>query len=403
MPNALTFEQSATLLNAVVQQATGQSAIGNITTAEDLVSVAQTALKTGYDPILNAISQVWSKTIFSSRAYNAPNSSLEFDLARWGNAVRKISPVAGSMVDDDSYKYPVAYDGTQTDPLGNGQSVDHYKISKQEVIQTNFYGSSVYEQYYTIFKDQFDAAMNNASEFAAFNGMNMTERFNDREQYREQVARVLQANFIGGLVSENQSGRIIHLLTEYNTKTGLSLTAQTVYQPANFAPFMRWCYARIQTLAKLFSERSLKFQTVINSKAVLRHTPASELRVAIFDPLWNEMKAMVLSDTYHDDYLKGATFEPVMYWQSISTPDTIKVQPTYTNTSGVATKAESVVTQANIVGILHDRNAMGYHEVNQWSAVTPLNIRGGYWNEAYHSTFKTISDNTEKAVLLVLD
>ena len=59
--------------------------------------------------------------------------------------------------------------------------------------------------------------------------------------------------------------------------------------------------------------------------------------------------------------------------------------------------------QAGIFGIMHDRDALGYCYTNKWSATTPLNIDGGYWNTAEHATIKTIQDNTEKAVVLLLD
>lgn len=404
MPNNMTFEQAATLLTAAVKQATGQTTIAAITTPEQLVSTAQTALKTGYDPIIYAIGQVWSKTIFRARNYTAPLSSLEMTLERYGNATRKISPVAMDMGDDERYKYPVAYSASETsNPYGDGLSVDHYKINKQKNIQTNFYGTSVYRQRFTIFKDQFDSAMSSADEFARFNAMNMTERANDRESYREGVARTLQANFVGALLDEGNADRVIHLLTEYNAETGLTLTAQTVYQPDNFAPFMRWVYARVKTLSRMMAERSEMYQTVINGAPVLRHTPAENLRIAIYSKALDQMEAMVMSDTYHDNYLKYATIEGVSFWQSIETPDSIAIQPTYTHTDGSVKKATAPVEQAGIFALIHDKEAIGYCATNNWSATTPLNIDGGYWNESYHSTFKTVSDNTEKAVVLLLD
>lgn len=401
--NEMAINQSAAILNSVVEQMTGQAPITAITTPADIVSVAQTALKTGRDPVMNAISQVWSKTIFAVRDYTAPLDSLRMDLSRWGNATRKISPVSAKMNDDQRFKYPVGYDNTQDQPMGNGQSVDHYKLAKQEVLQTNFYGASAYEQTFTIFKDQFDAAFSSADEFARFNSMNMTERYNDRESYREGIARALQANYIGAIVDEGNNDRVIHLLSEYNAQSGQQLTAQDVYKPDNFAPFMRWVYARIRSIAKLFRERSEMFQTVINEKHVLRHTPADKLRVALFDPAMEQMRAMVNSVTYNDEYLKGVTWEGVTYWQSIETPDKIAIKPVYTGTDGVVKNATQNVEQAGIFGVIHDVDAMGYAIVNEWSAVTPLNINGGYWNEAYHSTFKTLSDMTEKGVVLLLN
>ena len=402
--NDMTISQAATILGSAVEQATGQKVITNIDTPEQFVSVAQTALKTGYDPIINALSQIWSRTIYAVRDYTSPLTSLEMDLPRYGNALRKISPIAAKMQDDQRFIWPVAYDSSQTvNPLGNGQSVDMYKISKQEVLQTNFYGTAVYQQRYTTFKDQFDVAMSSADEFVRFNAMNMTERNNDKESYREAVARGMQANFIGAILDEAQASRVIHLLTEYNTETGLSLTAQSVYQPDNFAPFMRWVYARLNVIARFMGERSQLYQTVINNKPVLRHTRGENLRVALYSKAYEQMRTMALSTTFHDDYLKLAKFEGINFWQSIETPDSIAITPVYTSTTGAVKKATAEVEQAGIFGIMHDRDALGYCYTNTWSATTPLNIDGGYWNTAEHATIKTIQDNTEKAVVLLLD
>ena len=403
--NDMTISQAATILGEAVEQATGQKVITNISTPEQFVSVAQTALKTGYDPIINSLSQIWSKSLYAVRDYSSPLTSLEMDLPRYGNALRKISPIAAKMQDDQRFIWPVAYDekGHSTNALGNGESVDMYKISKQEVLQTNFYGTAVYQQRYTTFKDQFDVAMSSADEFMRFNAMNMTERNNDKESYREAVARGMQANFIAAIIDEGQKSRVVHLLSEYNTETGLSLSAQSVSQPANFAPFMRWVYARFNVIARFMGERSQLYQTAINGKPVLRHTRGSDLRVALYSKAYEQMRTMALSTTFHDDYLKLAKFEGINFWQSINTPDSVNITPVYTSTTGAVKKASKAVNKAGIFGIMHDRDALGYCYTNTWSATTPLNIDGGYWNTAEHATIKTIQDNTEKAVVLLLD
>jgi len=314
-----------------------------------------------------------------------------------------LSPVAMEAIDNQEFKWPVAYDAAQTgNPMGNGQSVDHYKISKQEVLQTNFYGSATYAQRYTIFKDQFDVAFSSPEEFGRFTAMLAAERKNDRESYKESLARGLQAVFIGALLAENKTERVVHLLTEYNTATGLSLTATTVYQPDNFAPFMRWVYARVKTIARMFARRSQAYQTVITGKTILRHTPADRLRIALYAPVMEQINSMVLATTFNDEYLKAAEFEAVDFWQSIDDPDSINVVPVYTGTNGAIVTGDAQ-TQGNIFGLIHDKDALGYSDVNNWAAVTPLNIDGGYWNEAHHTRFKSMLDNTEKAVVLLLD
>lgn len=403
MPNFMTVEQASTVLNNVYEQITGKSLTSIVGTA-DFVSVAQATLLTGRDPVLNALSQMWSRTIFAYRDYKAPFNSLEMDIDRYGNAVRKLSPVAREMIDDISFTYPVTYDAVNypLNPYGDGVAVDMWKIEKQKVQQMNFYGTAVYQQKYTIFKDQFDNAFTSAEEFGRFNSMLMAERNNEKEQYKESVARGLQLNFIASLIDEANTDRVVHLLTEYNTATGQSLTSTTVMQSANYVPFMRWVWARIKTLIRLMGNRSYRYQTIVNNEPVLRFTRPENMRVAILSSAYDQIETMVMSDTYHDDYLKGVTFESVDFWQSIASPDSINLVPVYTDTNGAVATA-STVSQTGVFGILHDKDAMGYSMVNSWSAVTPLNIDGGYWNESYHARIKTIQDNTEKAIVLLLD
>ena len=402
--NDMTINQAATVLTEVVKQATGQKTIAPITTPEDFTAVAQTALKTGRDPIFNQISQMWTDTIFAVRPNQRPVSTLRMEIGRFGNAVRKLSPVAKQMVDDESFLWPVAYDSSKTSKeMGNGESVDMWKISKQETLQTNFYGTFVYQQSYTTFRDQLDNAFTGPDQFARFNAMHMTERENDRVRYEAAVARGIQANLIGAIVDEKQAGRVIHLVTDYNAETGLTLTAQSVYHPDNYAPFMRWVWAKIKSTIRLMGSDSQLYQTVINGKPILRHTSPENMRVAIYAKAYDQMETMVLSESYHDDYLKGVTFEAIPYWQSIETPDSISITPVYTGSDGAVKKASANVAQSGIFAVLHDVDALGYCFTNVIDATTPLNTRGLYWNTDVHARCKTIMDNTEKAVVMLLD
>lgn len=401
--NTFSVSQASTILNSIVHQMGNTAALTALTTPGDFTSVAQTALLTGRDPVLNALSQVWSRTIFAVRDYDKkPLGSLYMDLPRYGNAVRKLSPIAKDMVDDDSLKWPVAYDAGQTPPLGDGQSVDHYTISKQQVQQTNFYGTATYEQVFTVMKDSFDTAFESLEEFTRFNAMNLTERNNEKRQYEEGIARGLQANMIGALIDEANTYRVRHLLTEYNTATGQTLTATTVMQAGNFEAFVRWMYAEIAQIVRLMGERSNMFQTVISSQNVLRHSKPENIRVAMLSPFMDYINSMVLAVTYHDDYMKYPVYEGINFWQSIQNPSSVSITPVYTSTSGTIATA-SAVSQSAVVGLIHDRDAIGYTITNPVSAVTPMNAKGLYWNEYYHARFKTVMDNTEKAVVLILD
>ena len=403
MPSSMMVSQAATLLNAVVAQQTGQSALANISSNADFISVAQTALLTGRDPVLNALSQVWKRTVFAARPYTSPLASLAMPMDRYGNALRKLSPEATSMYADEGFTWPATYDAGQSPPLGDGQSIDMYKIAKQKVLQTNFYGSAAYEQKYTIFQRQFDVAFSDAEEFVRFNDMCITERRNDRERFEEAKARMLQLNYIAALLDEGSTERVIHLLTEYNTLTGQSLTATTVMQAANFEAFIRWMYSRIRTIVGLMRESSNQYQTILTGHNILRHTNPENCRVALYRPFLEMIRSMVLSNLYNTDMMTLPTYEAVDFWQSIETPGSINTTPVYTDASGAVKTASGAVTSAVVIGVIHDRDAIGYALLDDRVNVTPYNAAGDYWNEFYKARFMGIQDMTEKGVVLCLD
>ena len=405
--NTLTFEQTSSVLNSLVQQATGRSSV--INTEADFISVAQTALSLGKDIIFNSLSNVLAKTIFAVRPYSASMQGLEKSLPQWGAYMRKFNIVASDWKDDDAYKYPVAFDATEvSNPEGNGLSVDPWIINKREYVQTNFLGQSVFSDHYTVFEDQLETAFRNSEEFAQFLSMVTTDMSNKVELAKENMSRGLVANFIGGLLVENDSDRVIHLLTEYNALTGMAdtegeYTAETIFLPDNYAPFMKWVYARIATVASMFKEMSVKYQTTLNSKPVPRHTPYIRQKMYMLAQDRYQIDSRVLADTFHNNYLKYADVETLNFWQGIDTPDKIIVTPTYTNTSGVATVAGSAVTQTGVFATLFDEDAMGWSMVHERVIPTPLNARGEYRNFWYHMRLRCFSDNTEKAVVFLLD
>lgn len=400
--NNMTVFQAGTILQSLVKQATGQSVIAASTPGE-FVSVAQTALKTGYDPILNAMSQMWGRTIFSIRPYSRKFSGLEMSMERWGNAVRKLSIADKPIEDDARFTWPVGYDSSKApNAIGNGESVDMYALNKPDILQVNFYGQSVYENSYTIFKDNMDVAFTSAEEFMRFNSLVTGNRSDKLEQYRENIARGILANYIGSLLAENQTARVVHLLTEYNDQTGLTLTEQSIYQPDNFTSFMQWVYARIANISRMMTERSEMYQTVINEKHVMRHTPANRQKVYLYSKAMDQFDAMVKANSFHDNYLKYTDYEGVNFWQSIETPNSISITPVYTSTTGIVTTGEKV-EKAGIFGVIFDEEALGYAQVNNWAAVTPFNAKGGYWNTYDHVNFRAIMDMSEKGVLLLLD
>lgn len=387
--NTMGFEQASTLLNEVRKQVTGEDAGIAPMNVADFISVANTVIRAGYDPLLNAITQVIARTIFSIRPYNRRFSGIQVDSEKWGAITRKLSIADKDFEDDVRFE------------LVDGQSVDMYKVNKPNILQTNFYGQNVFDKGYTIFRDQLDNAFKGPDEFGRFMTMVTTNVSDMIEQAHEIISRMTIGNFIGGKV-ESDNG-VIHVLTEYNTITGKSLDQTTLYDPANFGDFIKWLYARIATLTSLMTERSQQFQINVTGKAINRHTPYSRQKVYMYAPFINEINARVLADTYHDNYLELADVEAVNYWQSIEAPESILVTPSYMKPDGTIDTPDSPLEINDVIGVIFDEDALGYTTIHNWSATSPFNIKGGYWNVNHVFTERWWNDFTEKGIIIKLD
>lgn len=410
--NEMSFTQASAFLNEVQNQVTGVQNPRAVNTSE-FVAVATTVLKTGYDPLLNAVNQVLGRTIFSIRPYSAKFRLAEMSETAFGNHTRKLSIADKPLVDDDRYKWPVGYDPNQSPPNGDGESVDMYKIRKPEILQTNFYGSMVWSDYYTLFKDQMDAAFTSPAELGRFVTM-VTQNSSDKlTQYREDAGRATVLNFMGGVLNEGDTAtdpfalghRVIPVITMYNTATGQSLTLADVFKPANIRPFAQYLYSLISTVSNMMEARSILFQTIINGKNVMRHTPKAQQKMWIHEQFASMMEMLGLSNTYHDSYLRfpnGVRMERVAYWQNIGDPLKINVTPSRVGTNGQVVVAESAINKP-IIGMIHDEESLGYATTQAWQAPTPFNSRGGYTNMWIHETEKVYNDHSEKGVVFTLE
>ena len=401
--NTLNFEQISTVLTSIVQQATGQ-AVQTPTDTGSFVSVAQVALRADRDSVMNAISNILGRTIFSIRPYSAKLTGLDMDTFRWGGMMRKLSIADTDWEDDEAYAYPVFYDANQSPPDGEGGSVDRWKIKKPNVLQTNFYGQSVYSDHMTVTEDQIETAFTGPEQLGSFLTLLMTNLSNRLEMSNEAIRRGLVCNAVGALYDENASDRVIHLLTEYNALTGLSLDGQTVYDPSNFGAFTKWAYSRVAEITDLFTANSTMFQTNITGKPILRHTPYEFQRVYLYAPFQRQTEARVIADTFHDNYLRYSDVETIPYWQSISgSRDEVTVTPSYVDNTGTLVTPASAVNVEAVFGLIFDRDAMGMTILDRRVLSTPVNESGLYRNIWVHGKQRVVFDNTEKMALLLLD
>ena len=389
--NNMTKEQAHSLIAAIHAQATGTASLTPTSTA-DFISVAQATLAAGYENTLNAITQVIQKTIIAVRPYDAKFTGLEMTADAWGGIIRKLNYADRGPVAD------------QVHSTVDGVPVDQYVVRKPVLLETRYVGSDVYEGYYTVYRDQLKTAFDSEANFGSFMTGLMTHFLNERTQWFEDLKRSLLMNAIGAVIDINNAESVVHLLTEYNTLTGASpaFTAQTIMQPANFKPFMEWCFSRVAQVSRLFTERSELFQQRITGVPINRHTPVVDQRVYMDATFLEQMDAMVLADTYHDNFLTYADVEGVSYWQAIDSPRSVSVTPVYVDGSGAVTTGNAVA-ETDVVGIIFDRDALGYNIYNDSLDASPFNAAGKYYNLFAHADVQMQMDCTEKMCVFLLD
>lgn len=386
--NNMSFEQAATLLNAIQNQVTGTTNV-TATSVDEFISVAQKTIAAGYDPVLNAITQVVGRTIFSIRPYSSKLRSLIMDEQKWGAITRKLS------ISDQ------AWEDSQEFNLTDGQSVDMYSVKKPNVLQMNYYGAMVFQRHYTIFKDQLDNAFRGPDEFGRFMTMVTQNCLDIIEQSHESIARLTIGNFVTGKIAANNG--VVHLVTEYNTETGENLTTADVFSPTNIGSFTKWLFAKIDDLTNMMTQRTGLYQIQVTGNEIMRHTPLTRQKVYLYSKMLAEINARVKADTFHDTYLELSDVVSIPYWQGTDSRMEINMLPTYLQADGTLTQPVAAVQEENVLGVIFDEEAMGQVIINQWQASTPFNAAGGYWNMYYHYTERWFNDFTEKGLVLVLD
>lgn len=396
--NDMTVEQSNTILSGVLSEAQGGTAVTTATNAQDFVTVAQIALKTGYDTLQTALSQVLSRTIFAVRPYNRKFQILERDRLEWGNHVRKVNYVDGALESNPAYS------------LSDGYSIDMYSVKKPRAIQTNFYGKNTFAYHQTVYRQQLKMALRGPEEWNGWLGGLMTHVRNLMEKTHDESARLTIANLIAGTTeiasTTNPNKSVVYLITEYNSDTGESITASNVFDPTIFPNFARWFFGKLTTVSRMMSERSQLFHqnfSTLSSPAYLeRQTAVEDQRLIMLAPFVNKVDAEVLSTTYNTEYLRTIPREEIGFWQAITDPYKINTKCSYMATDGTITEPLSATSLDGVVAVLFDKDAAGYTTIDESYEVTPYNAAGKYNNHWWSYEDRYYNDFTENCVVFLL-
>lgn len=387
------FESSRyTYINSLLSQVKGSAALGNLDTGKQVTNFVGSIYGVG-DPLNTRLSQLVGRTLMAVRPYEDRLRGIEVTNEEFGWITRK-----ENFVDDDVMQ-------NQTFALTDGSSIDQYIVQKPKVVETQTYGGGQISRGKTIYRKQIQGAFTSASALDEFiSGVLM--HFNSQiAQDREQYKRTALLNYMGCL--STYPTRVVHLVSEYNTATGSSLTSTTVFAPANFEGFVQWLYGYIQKLVGLMSERSYQYHLNPTTASpvsgnIARQTAPRDLRAFFNTGFKADMTARVVANTFNRDDLKEVQYEAVNFWQSIQSPTSINVN-VKPMTTALAEGSSTAASLTNVFGVLMDRDALAVSFMDNSTEPSPYNARGEFYTLWHNETVQVRQDLTENGILLLLD
>lgn len=395
MANTLTPIDVYQIVNQLADQALGGANNLKAVDTSSFVSVGELILRTGTENVMNALSTVLARTIFSVRPYTSPLSSIRVSEQRWGGQIRKVTYLySGTEASQDM--------NTDLNPnqLANGSSIDMYKINNPEALQLNFYGTKKLQKHITRYRDALSLAFSSETEFIRFLDGVMVEFNNEVEVANEQETRATILNFMAGMI--DMGLEVVDLVELYNTENGTTYTRGQLLT-AHMTEFMQFFAAEVKIRSKKLRNMSFNHHAnITGKKPIPRHTPQSRQKMLMYDPLFIKAETKVYTSLFNPQYLNIGTFEGVDYWQSQNNPTAISITPNILDISTGSSKTGNPVAADYIVGLLYDEEALGIMPQFEYASTTPFNSAGGYYNMFLHWRFNSYNDFTENAILFIL-
>lgn len=380
----MTVHQIATLLNSVVEQATGEKDIV-ATDLTNLVSLGKTILssETSRDKFLDALVDRIGKTVISTRAYGGRNNPLLMDTFTFGAVMQKIYVAP-----------PNATDAPQFD-LTEGDAPNQFVITKPEAKQKLFSDRNVYEIDITIPDYQLESAFTTGEQMAAFIDAIFVAVENSQAMRADASTETTYASCIGENIAyaAGQGAKGIHvvnLLAEYNTETGGALTAKEAMRDFEFLQFAT------RTL-QLWVSRIKNMSSAFNTEQYLRHTPEEYARLTVLQDFAKSCEVYLRSSTYHDNLVELPLYSEVPFWQGSG--DTYGFDDV--SAINITTPSGAVVEQKGIVALLADIEAMGVMILNK-RVRSVRNEKGEYTNYFYKTDIRTFVDMSENSIVFTI-
>lgn len=322
------------------------------------------------------------KVIFVNRLYAGGVPSVLMDSWEFGSIVEKISADMPDADENDSWK------------LENGQEYSQDTFY-QPTVSAKFFNSKItFDVKLSFTTQQVKESFSSVNELNAFLSMLETGVKNSMTVKLDSLIMRTINNMTAQTLYKGQSMQKVNLLTAYNTATGQKLTADKALLDKDFLKFA-------SLIIKKYQARITKMSKLFNQGEKARFTNINDLHTVLLSDFADSAEVYLMSDTYHNDTVSLPQHETVPYWQgsgkkySFADVSTIKVK------INDGTKTAKDVTQAGIIGVMFDTNALGVSNLNQ-RTTTAYNARAEFYTNFYKMDAGYFNDLNENFVVFYI-
>ena len=380
--NDMKVTQLKDIVNSVTGEVLGKTDVVN-DDLSNLVDVGNEIFDTdNVDNYVKKLIDRIGQVIFVNRLYAGGVPSVLMESWDYGSVVEKISADMPEADENDSWN------------LQNGQTYSQDTFYQPKVSAKFFNSKVTFDVKLSFTTQQVKESFSNVNELNGFISMLETGVKNSMTVKLDGLIMRTINNMTGQILNSANGLQKVNLLTEYNTASGQTLTANKALMDKDFLKFA-------SLTIKKYQARITKMSTLFNAGGKARFTTTDNLHTVLLSDFADSAEVYLMSDTYHNDTVSLPNHETVPYWQgsgkSYAFNDISKIDVKI----DAGNKTPKQVTQTGILGVMFDTNALGVSNLNQ-RTTTSYNARAEFYTNYYKMDAGYFNDLNENFVVFYI-
>ena len=380
--NNMKVTQLKDIVNSATSEVLGKTDVVN-DDLTNLVDVGNEIFDTdNVDNYVKKLIDRIGQVIFVNRLYAGGVPSVLMDSWEYGSVVEKISADMPEADENDSWN------------LQNGQTYSQDTFYQPKVSAKFFNSKVTFDVKLSFTTEQVKESFASVNELNGFISMLETGVKNSMTVKLDGLIMRTINNMTGQILNSANGLQKVNLLTEYNTASGQTLTANKALMDKDFLKFA-------SLTIKKYQARITKMSTLFNAGGKARFTTTDNLHTVLLSDFADSAEVYLLSDTYHNDTVSLPNHETVPYWQgsgkSYAFNDISKIDVKI----DAGNKTPKQVTQTGILGVMFDTNALGVSNLNQ-RTTTSYNARAEFYTNYYKMDAGYFNDLNENFVVFYI-